>query len=87
MACYKTIDPNPRLLLGNLAAQVLPGTFEHADDHLLDHVIDLWGFDARFWNDSTSIPASYRRRPPRTIRRPRTSRASSPRGTAAFASR
>jgi hypothetical protein len=32
----KPIDTNPRLLLANLAAQPLPGTFEHAVDHLLD---------------------------------------------------
>jgi transposase len=29
---------------------LLPGTFEHALNHLLDHEIDLSGFDARFNN-------------------------------------
>lgn len=35
MARYKPIDTNPRLLPVNLAAQLLPGTFELAVDHLL----------------------------------------------------
>lgn len=57
MARYQPIDTNPRLLPVNLAAQLLPGTFEHAVDHLLDHAIDLSGFDARFRNDATGAPA------------------------------
>ena len=57
MARYKPIDTNPRLLPVNLAAQLLPGTFEHAVDHLLDRAIDLSGFDARFRNDATGAPA------------------------------
>ena len=35
----------------DLARQLLPGTFEHALNHLLDHEIDLTHFDARFCND------------------------------------
>ena len=57
MARYKPIDTNPRLLPVNLAAQLLPGTFEHAVDHLLEHAIDLSGFDVRFRNDATGAPA------------------------------
>jgi hypothetical protein len=57
MARYKVIDTDPRLLPVNLAAQLLPGTFEHAVDHLLDHAIDLSRFDARFRNDTTGAPA------------------------------
>ena len=57
MARYKRIDTNPRLLPVNLAAQRLPGTFEHAVDHLLEHAIDLTGFDARFRNDTTGASA------------------------------
>lgn len=53
VAHYKYIDTNPRLLPVNLAAQLLPGTFEHAVDHLLDHAIALSAFDARFRNDTT----------------------------------
>jgi hypothetical protein len=35
----------------------LAGTFEHALNHLLDHAIDLSGFDAWFRNDATSAAA------------------------------
>ena len=48
MARYKHIDTNPRFLAVDLAQQLLPGTFEHALNHLLDHAIDLSHFDARF---------------------------------------
>ena len=48
MARYKQIDTSPRFLAVDLEAQLLPGTFEHALNHLLDHEIDLSAFDARF---------------------------------------
>ncbi len=35
----------------------MPGTFEHALNHLLDHEVDLAHFDARFKNDATGAPA------------------------------
>lgn len=57
MARYKVIDTHPRLLPVNLAAQLLPGSFEHAVDHLLEHVLDLTHFDARFTNDEAGAPA------------------------------
>ncbi|MEO6877654.1 MAG: IS1182 family transposase [Gemmatimonadaceae bacterium] len=57
MARYKYIDTNPKFLAIDLARQLLPGTFEHAVHHLLDHVIDLRGFDTRFRNDETGAPA------------------------------
>jgi transposase len=57
MARYKHIDTNPRFLPVDLARQLLPGTFEHALNHLLDHEIDLSHFDARFRNDATGAPA------------------------------
>jgi transposase len=41
----------------DLARQLLPGTFEHAVNHLLDHAIDLSSFDTRFRNDETGAPA------------------------------
>ncbi len=41
----------------DLEAQLLPGTFEHALHHLLDHDIDLCAFDARFANDETGATA------------------------------
>ena len=57
MARYKYIDTHPRLLAVDLSRQLLPGTFEHALNHLLDHEIDLSHFDARFRNDETGAPA------------------------------
>lgn len=57
MARYKHIDTQPRLLAVDLAAQLLPGTFEHAVHHLVTHELDLSGFDARFRNDATGAPA------------------------------
>ena len=57
MARYKHIDQSPRFLPVDLAAQLLPGTFEHAAYHLLRGAIDLSRFDARFRNDDTGAPA------------------------------
>lgn len=48
MARYKYIGSIPI----DLARQLLPGTFEHAVNHLFDHAIDLSRFDARFRCDS-----------------------------------
>jgi hypothetical protein len=48
MARRKTIDSNPRFLLVDLVRQLLPGTLEHALNHLLDHELDLLGLDERF---------------------------------------
>ncbi|MEP6833419.1 MAG: transposase [Gemmatimonas sp.] len=56
MAKYKYIDTNPRLIAVDLSRQLLPGTFEHALHHLLEHEIDLSHFDARFRNDETGAP-------------------------------
>jgi transposase len=57
MARYKHIDTTPRFLPVDLARQLLPGTFEHALNHLLEHAIDLSAFDARFRNDATGATA------------------------------
>ena len=57
MARYKTIDTSPRFLPVDLSRQLLPGTFEHALNHLLDHELDLSGFDTRFSNDATGASA------------------------------
>ena len=57
MARYKYIDTSPRFLPVDLTRQLLPGTFEHAVNHLLDHAVDLSSFDARFQNDDTGAPA------------------------------
>ncbi|MEO8158291.1 MAG: IS1182 family transposase [Betaproteobacteria bacterium] len=57
MARYKRIDTSPKFLPVDLSRQLLPGTFEHALDHLLDHELDLSGLDERFRNDATGAPA------------------------------
>ena len=59
MARYNHIDTSPRVLAVDLERQLLPGTFEHALHHLIEHELDLSGFDARYANDQSgaSIPA------------------------------
>lgn len=57
MARYKPIDTSPRLIAVDLERQLLPGTFEHALNHLVDHELDLSGFDARYRNDLTGASA------------------------------
>jgi hypothetical protein len=57
MARYKQIDTSPRLLAARLEAQLLPGSFGHALNHLLEHDIDLSAFDASFNNDDTGASA------------------------------
>jgi transposase len=57
MARYKHIDTSPRFLAVDLQLQLLPGSLEHALNHLIDHEIDLSGFDARFGNDATGAAA------------------------------
>ena len=57
MARYKHIDTSPRFLAVDLQRQLLPGTLEYALNHLLDHEIDLSGFDTRFCNDETGAAA------------------------------
>ena len=57
MARYKHIDTSPRFLAVDLQRQLLPGTFEHAMNYLIDKELDLSGFDARFKNDVTGATA------------------------------
>ena len=57
MARYKLVDRGPRLLPVVLDAQLLPGSFEHALDYLIDTEIDLSGIAARYVNDDTGAPA------------------------------
>src|ERR1019366_6256295 len=57
MARYKHIDTSSRFLAVDLERQLLPGTFEHALCRLIDHEIDLTGFDARYRNDLTGASA------------------------------
>jgi len=57
MARYKHIDTSPRFLAVDLSKQLLPGTFEHALNQLLEHALDLSDFDARYCNDATGATA------------------------------
>ncbi len=57
MTRYKPDDTQPKFVAVDLAAQLLPGTFEHALHHLLEQAIDLTPFDARYRNDATGAPA------------------------------
>jgi transposase len=57
MARYKHIDTSPRFLAVDLQRQLLPGTFEYALNHLIDHELDLTSFDTRFKNDVTGAAA------------------------------
>ncbi|PKO83735.1 MAG: transposase [Betaproteobacteria bacterium HGW-Betaproteobacteria-11] len=58
MARYKPIDTSPRFFIAvDLERQLLPGTFEHALNHLIDHEIDPTRFDARYKNDRTGASA------------------------------
>ena len=41
MPSFKVVDYSPRFLPVDLSRQLLPGTFEYALHHLLDHEIDL----------------------------------------------
>ena len=47
MARYKAIDTSPRFLAVDLEKHLLPGCFEHAVHHLLEHEFDLSCFDTR----------------------------------------
>jgi hypothetical protein len=57
MARYKHIDISMRFIAVDLQVQLLPGTFEHALNHLIDHQLSLSCFDARFNNDATGATA------------------------------
>lgn len=57
MAKYKQIDTSLRFIAVDLERQLLPGTFEHALNHVIDHELDLSGFDTRYKNDLTSAAA------------------------------
>jgi transposase len=57
MARYKPIDTSPRFIAVDLERQLLPGTFEHALNHLVERELDLSRFDARYKNDLTGATA------------------------------
>lgn len=51
MARYKDVDSGMKLLAVDLSRQLLPGTFEHALNLLIEHDLDLSHFDAHYNND------------------------------------
>jgi len=53
MARYNAIDTSPRFLAEDLEKLLLPGCFEHAVHHLLDHEFNLSLFDPRYRNDQS----------------------------------
>lgn len=56
MARYKRIDMSPRFLAVDLSRQIVPGSFEFALSHLIDH-LSLSAFEMRFRNDAVGAPA------------------------------
>ena len=58
MARYKTYNyAQMKMVAVSYERQILPGTFEHTLNHLIDHDIDLAPFAARYVNDETGAPA------------------------------
>ena len=57
MARYREVDRSPKFIAVDFAAQILPGTFEHAVDVLVDGDLDLSAFATAFRNDATGAPA------------------------------
>jgi transposase len=58
MAKYKHYDYSQmKLLPVSFKEQILPGTFEHTLNELIDHEVDLTVFAERYRNDETGAPA------------------------------
>ena len=57
MARYKPIHTGLKLLPVDFDQQMIPGSFEHALCHLVDHELDLTAFHARYKNDDEGAPA------------------------------
>jgi transposase len=57
MPRFKAIDYSPRFLAVDLSRQLIPGSFECALHHLLDHEIDLAEIEARYRNDEVGASA------------------------------
>jgi hypothetical protein len=51
------LDTSPRFIAVDLERQLLPDTFEHALNSLIDSQHDLSGFDRRYKNDQTGASA------------------------------
>ena len=58
MARYKHYDyAQMKLVPVSFAEQILPGSFEHALNQLIDEHFDLSVFEAQYRNDETGAPA------------------------------
>ena len=57
MARFKPIHKGLKLLPVDFDRQIIPGSFEHALCHLVDHELDLSPFQARYKNDDEGAPA------------------------------
>lgn len=57
MGRYKDVDQSLRFVAVNPAAQILPGSFEHALQLLIDQDVKLDAFEARFKNEEAGAPA------------------------------
>lgn len=58
MARFKHYDYGQmKMVPVSFEEQILPGTFEHTLNHLIDHEIDLTVFEHRYRNDETGAPA------------------------------
>lgn len=57
MARFKPIDRGLKLLPVDLDRQLIPGTFEHALNYLVDHELDLCELEARYKNDEQGASA------------------------------
>jgi len=57
MARFKPIHKGLKLLPVDFDRQVIPGSFEHALCHLVDHELDLSAFHKRYKNEDEGAPA------------------------------
>jgi transposase len=57
MPNYKDSSRHPKWIPVVVEEQILPGSFEFALDHLVDHELDLSALDAKFKNDKTGASA------------------------------
>jgi transposase len=57
MPNYKDASRQPKWIPVVVEEQILPGSFEFALDHLVDHELDLSPLDAKFKNDKTGASA------------------------------
>jgi len=57
MPRFKLVDYSPRFLPVDLSRQLLPGTFEFALHHLLEHGLNLSDIESRYCKDEVGASA------------------------------